>query len=120
MVFTYSDELYSDLHKDARGFRPGNSGYDYWDNLTPAEKQVQWDGLVREMNERYEEEQAEEKQAVIAFEAAVDQVIESGAIDRDQAIVWMVQAENDPYMFADPDFFCYKHGLPYGYLRGVI
>ena len=42
---TYSDELVSDLHKDARGYRPTESFWSYWNLLMPSEKQGVWDGL---------------------------------------------------------------------------
>lgn len=117
MAFTYSDELYSDLHKDARGVRPGNAGAVYWDTLSPAEKQVQWDALIREMNDRYDEEVAMQTVAIAEFEAAVDAVLENGASDRQTAIRWMIEAEGDTQCRFDPDYFCYLHGLPYGYVK---
>jgi hypothetical protein len=117
MTFTYSDDLYSDLHKDARGVRPGNAGAVYWDTLSPAEKQIQWDALVREMDERYIQEAAMEDIAILEFEAAVDAIIENGAAGRETAIRWMIEAEDDNQCRLDSDYFCYIHGLPYGYVN---
>jgi hypothetical protein len=112
-MFTYSDELYSDLHKDARGVRPGSTGYDYWSSLTPAEKQVQWDGLIREMNQRCDEEQEAQRLAMGRFEAQVTAWIQMGAVERETAIRWIHEAEGTN---GDNDYLCYLLNLPYGYL----
>ena len=58
---------------------------------------------------------AREAEAATAFEARVQQTIEAGAKDRETAIRWLFDAENDPYVFGDPDYYCHSHGLPYGY-----
>ena len=53
--FSFDDNLYSDLHKDARGYRPRGDHYQL--TATDAEKQVLWDNLLSEMddeNARYE------------------------------------------------------------------
>lgn len=114
-MFTYNDSLYSDLHKDARGVRPGDSGFNYWSSLTPAEKQTQWDSLIVEMNQRYEDEQKEQKLAVERFEAQIEAFIKNGAKDRKMAIRWIFDAEEvHP---EDPDYLCYRLDLPYGYVK---
>jgi hypothetical protein len=113
-MFTFSDELYSDLYKDARGFRPGQSGFDYWESLTAEEKQVQWDNLVSELNQRFKEEQQEQKLAIARLEAQVEAWIKIGAGDRETAIRWLHEAEETD---GDNDYLCYKLGLPYGYLN---
>lgn len=118
-AYDYSDELYSDLHKDARGYRPGSSGYAYWGSLTPDEKQAHWDSLCKEMRDRQEAEQKREQEAVAAFELRITSVVEAGAKDRETAIKWMFDAEEDEYIRFDPDYFCYQYGLPYGYFKGV-
>jgi len=112
-MLTYNDELYSDLHKDARGVRPGNAGFDYWTSLEPQEKQVQWDALISEMNQRIDDERAEEKLAIARFEAQVNAWISMGARTREVAIEWMHQAEETN---GDGDYLCYRLGLPYGYV----
>ena len=113
-MFTYDDALYSDLHKDARGVRPGNSGFDYWESLSPAEKQTQWDGLIREMNQRFDDEQSEQKSAIERFEAQIQAWIKAGAKTRETAIRWIHDAEDTN---GDGDYLCYRLGLPYGYVK---
>jgi len=113
MTFTYDDGLYSDLHKDARGSRPGESGYEYWTSLTPAQKQVQWDSLIKEMDQNYAEEKAEQALAVERFENQIQHWMTMGASDRGTAIRWFHDAEDTQ---GDNDYLCYRLGLPYGYL----
>ena len=47
--FSFDDNLYSDLHKDARGYRPRGDHYQL--TATDAEKQVLWDNLLSEMDD---------------------------------------------------------------------
>ena len=42
-MFTYSNDIISDLHKDVYGYRPREAFWADWDNCTPAEKQKTWD-----------------------------------------------------------------------------
>ena len=115
--YTYSEDCYSDLHKGARGFRPGQAGYEAWDAMTPDEKQVRWDQLVEELELSERDREMSESNAVREFEARVTEVIDSGAKDRETAIRWIFEAEDDLYVFGDPDYFCYNYGLPYGYFK---
>ena len=115
MSYTYSDDLYSDLYKDARGFRPGESGFNYWTSLTPDEKQVQWDSLIREMEQRNQEEEEHQRMCISQFEAQVQHYIGMGAKVRETAIRWILDAED--LVDEDPDYVCYKFGLPYGYFK---
>ena len=115
----YDDEIYSDLHKDAYGCRPGEAGFAYWDSLTPDEKQRHCDSLVATMNEGERQREEFEKEAIARFEAKLADIIATGAKDRETAIRWIFEAENDQYVFGDPDFFCFNYGLPYGYFKKV-
>ena len=112
-MYTFNDILYSDLHKDARGVRPGEAGFNYWDSLTPEEKQVQWDGLLRELDQRVEEERVAETRAIERFEAQLSAWVQMGARCRETAIRWIHDAEGTN---GDSDYLCYRLGLPYGYL----
>lgn len=112
--YTYSDESYSDLHKDALGFRPGQGGYEAWDAMTPDEKQAQWDYLIRVMVRSEEEARAHEQQCIEAFELQVTRTMDAGAESRDQAIRWLLEASD---WGGDREYFCYLHGLPYNYFN---
>lgn len=117
MAYTYSDSCYSDLHKDARGCRPSFGNMEYWESLSPAEKQKQWDGLIEEMNARHEAELREEREAIRDFEARIKETMAVGAETREQAIAWMMIAEDlVPGYDFDVEHFEWKLGLPFGYI----
>lgn len=118
-AYTYSDALYSDLHKDAYGFRPGESGMSLWAAATPEQKQAKWDSMLESLQISAMEEVAAEKRAVARFEETVAAVIAASAKDRITAIRWLFEAEGDDYIFSDPDYYCHIHGLPYGYFNGL-
>jgi len=114
--FTYSDDLWSDLHKDAFGFRPGSAGWDAWDSSSPEQKQKMWDAAIKEMRESEARQIAAEESAVKEFEAEWAAKL-GGEFDKKAAAIQIIAA--DPDFQYDPDYFCYKRSLPYGYFRDV-
>lgn len=111
-TYTYEDESYSDLHKDAFGFRPGSRDWARWSAMSDDAKQAEWDSLVEVMKRRMDEEKEMEQECIARFEANVAGVIAAGAKDRETAIRWIIDAED---VDGDLDHFCYRMGLPYGY-----
>lgn len=112
--YTYSDELISDLHKDAYGFRPSEGFWVRWEQATPDEKQAEWDSLVSEMERTFQEQKAEQAEAVVRFGRRVQEVIDSGARDRETALRWIMEADECD---GDWEYLCYRNGLPYGFFR---
>ena len=53
-MFTFDEQTVSDLHKDARGFRPHAAFIEGWNQSDDENKQAIWNGLLREL-ERQEE-----------------------------------------------------------------
>ena len=53
-MFTFDEQTVSDLHKDARGFRPRAAFIEGWNQSDDENKQAIWNGLLREL-ERQEE-----------------------------------------------------------------
>jgi len=51
MEFTYSDDCFSDLHKDVYGFRPRGVLMDEWNDRTPRQKQELWNALCDQLEE---------------------------------------------------------------------
>ena len=93
MSYTFSAELFSDLHKDALGFRPrAHSFYD--ETTTDAERQQMWDYLCQILEENMAAEREHEARAVRDFEAEVENVIALGAGDRATALRWITSSED--------------------------
>lgn len=93
-TYTYSDELISDLHKDALGYRPSSTFWDSWETYSPAEKQEEWDYLCNEVDKSIAREKAEADQAVAEFDRWV-KIEMQYADDEETALRWMTQEERD-------------------------
>jgi hypothetical protein len=111
-MYTFSNELISDLHKDALGFRPLEAFYEGWTQSDDDKKQAIWDGLCREMCRREEEEKIAELAAEAKFEGRIVESIKMGAESREEAIRWILQAEGLDKEY-DAGYICYSLGLPY-------
>ena len=107
-MYTYSEELFSDFHKDAYGFRPTGDHWFY--SATPAEKQEIWDAVGRAFDRRQAEEAEIEAQSLIEFEKEVQSYIELGAGDRQTALCWMTQNETF-YHSQDIEHWVWKQGI---------
>jgi len=104
-------DMYSDLHKDAYGFRPRN-----WDavrSLTEAEFNAECDRMADDLDDNIAAEQRAQAAAAVTFEATVAKLIETGAGDRETAIRWLANAADAG---DDLGYLEYTHNLPYGYL----
>ncbi len=114
--YTYSDELYSDLHKDAYGFRPSGDFHTWWAHqATPDEKQAQWDTMIRAMEESDREYQEHQARSVKKFEENVTKIMNEMGKTRIEVLRWLFMV--DEQFFDDPDYFCYCNDLPYGYIK---
>jgi hypothetical protein len=117
MKHSFSDELISDLHKDAKGFRPSESFYNNWINASNKEKQSIWNALIKEFNAKVEEENAQEELAIKSFNDKINKMIACGAEDTKQAMRWIVDSlglSNTDKLYGE-QYICYKLGLPYSY-----
>jgi len=112
MEYTYSDELMSDLHKDAYGSRPGISYRLYWQTLSADEKQAEWEMMIRAMQAEQEAQREYELESIAEYEMQIARNLDMGAGTREDAIRWILDSmELSPY--DDAGYVCYKLGLPY-------
>jgi len=109
-MFTYSDDTFSDLHKDVYGFRPRGGLWDQWHNRTPRQKQELWNALCDELEENTKAEKAEEVRAIDKFESRVQDVIGLGANDRITALRWIAGQETF-YHGQDVEHFVWEQGI---------
>lgn len=114
-MYTYDDTLFSDLHKDAYGFRPNSLASAEWNSAAPAQKQVLWDELVEALDRAIDEEAAQHEASVNAFEARVSELISIGAGNRETAVRWIVESLNlsDVDKMYGGSYICHLMGLPY-------
>lgn len=106
-MFTYDDNTFSDLHKDAYGFRP--RGHRFYD-ATPAEKQEIWDYTIRALEASIEEEKEREARALEEFEHCLAETIRYGAADRETALRWMTQGKTFHHS-QDVEGWVYDQGI---------
>lgn len=66
-MYTYSDELISDLHKDAYGFRPNETFMERWSSWTSDQKQECWEVLTNTVERSIAEEETAKNKAVEQF-----------------------------------------------------
>ena len=114
MTYTFDANIFSDLHKDAYGFRP--RGHRFYDaDTTDAERQEIWDSVCEDLDREMQAERLREAKAVEFLEAQVQQNISFGAPDRDTAIRWILQALNLTEMDLryGGSYICFELGLPY-------
>ena len=90
MTYTYDEDIFSDLHKDAYGFRP--RGHEFYDTA-PARKQEIWDYTCEVVEDNIAAEKEHEARAIRDFEQEIQNMIELGADGRETALHWMTQNE---------------------------
>lgn len=113
-------QVFSDLHKDALGFRPRERACLF----TSAEDfDGTWDYLIEELKASQAAEAATEKMHIQQFEerVALTSSVVLGASKAD-VIRIMVDADGllDDYRAGDLNYIDYNWGLPYGHLRSFL
>ena len=98
----------SDLHKEARGFRPSLDRYEL---KTDDELMAEIEWLGREVKEEIEREQQIDALCITRFNDEVAIFIQQGAANRSTAIRWILQAQGYDETPADADSICYNNGI---------
>ena len=109
-TFTYSDDGFSDLHKDVYGFRPRGIILSNWNILPPAEKKVRWDQLCEELEANTKFKNEQEVKAVARFEDRIQDAIRLGASNRVEALRWITGSETF-YHGQDVEHFVWEQGI---------
>jgi len=107
-MYTYSDQLYSDFHKDAYGFRPQASDPFY--TATPERKQVIWNLVAEQFEYKQNEEKLEDARSVAQFKDWVDSMIQNGAKDEETALRSIVE-DRDFRNEMDVEHFVWEQGI---------
>ena len=106
-MYDFDDNIFSDLHKDAYGFRP--RGHEYYE-AAPARKQEIWVRVCEDLEASQEEESRREQEAVAEFKAQITRVIEAGAGIRITALRWMTSTETF-YLEQDVEHWVWNQGI---------
>ena len=121
MSYTFDENIVSDLHKDARGFRPTEYWWDQWSLCTDVQKQTMWDALCVELEEEMDREKLEQARALAKLMDRILETMKLGADDQKTAIKWIMAAEefSDYDIQYGPSYFCYHFGLNYSVAKGL-
>ena len=107
MQYDFDDNIFSDLHKDAYGFRP--RGHEYYE-ATPARKQEIWVRVCEDLEDSQAEEARQGQEALAEFKTQITKVIEAGAGNRINALRWMTSTETF-YHSQDVERWVWKQGI---------
>tara|TARA_Y100000389_G_scaffold151401_1_gene151153 strand:- start:685 stop:1086 length:402 start_codon:yes stop_codon:yes gene_type:complete len=110
MEYDYSDDVISDLHKDAYGYRPRGAWWDDWEKASPAEKQKTWDEYCRVLEENTIHEKKLEVIKVEEFKERIHQAQTWGARDYWDALRWITGCETF-YHIQDVEHFVWEQGI---------
>ncbi len=115
--YTYDVDSFSDLHKDARGFRPSEGFWQWVNNATPDELQEKWDSLTEELNQAIAEEKAMEERCLVLFKEDLARMSAANSISIPEAINIMHQINGTR---GDNEFLDYQYGIAYGTIAKIL
>jgi len=113
-MYTFSTELFSDLHKDVYGYRPRQHWF-YDTDTTDEERQKEWDYLCDQLDLQIEEDRKVKAMRLQALELDIAKNIALGAGDRETAIRWIIQSLNPSNvdLMYGGEWVCYELGLEF-------
>lgn len=109
MTYTYSEELYSDYHKAAYGSRPTEWSWKHWNEMTPDQKQAEWDYLGELFEENEQREFEDASQSVSDFEEMF-YIFEKFAPNRKTAVRYLIESEDIRHS-QDAEHFLWGNGV---------
>ena len=112
-MYTFDENLISDLHKDAYGFRPSGRFWSSFAAFNPEQKQALGDSMLADLDRSIEDYRKLQEEAVVKFEDRVDNLMHDGTT-RERVIKWLMEADQS---LGDDEYFEFLNNLPYGYLK---
>lgn len=107
--FTFDADIFSDLYKDAYGFRPRHHRF-YDEATTDEERQEMWDYTCQVLEETIAQEREHKARCLRDFEALVQKTIELGARDEETALRWLTSDETF-YSGQDVEHWVWDKGI---------
>ena len=92
-MYTYTTDLFSDLHKDVYGYRPRGATMEEWNSRTPRQKNELYNALCDELEAVTQDDERRAARNVFEFTGEILDMIELGAKDRTTALRWMTQED---------------------------
>jgi hypothetical protein len=115
MAYTFDENTVSDLHKDARGYRPDEYFWEEWTQVGDDGRQMIWDSLCQELEDSMAAERDSQARALENFRAQIKAMRKLGAETERQAIKWIFHAQKlDRYdLQYGADYVAYHFGMSY-------
>ena len=113
-LYTFDENLISDLHKDAYGFRPSQSFWAIFAASNGDQKQAIWDDLLETLEAAVAREREERDRREHDFQVRVAGMMHAGCPDLETAIRWLHDAYDTD---GDDDYLEYRLGVGYGHIR---
>ena len=113
MEISYDENIISDLHKDAYGFRPDSSFWASWAAFNVTQKQALWDSMLADLERSIEEDRKMQEDAVFKFEDRIENLMHDGTNVR-SVVKWLMEADE---ALNDAEYFEFLNNLPFGYLK---
>jgi len=114
-MYTFDEKIVSDLHKDARGYRPDAYFWEEWSQTGDDTRQAMWDGLLEELAVELDREAADKTRATKAFWGDMRQARHLGAKDDVAAIRWIIEGSkiSKTDLAYGADYVAFHFGLGY-------
>ena len=109
-MYTYTTDLFSDLHKDVYGYRPRGAAMEDWNSRTPRQKNELFNALCDELEEVTRDEKRQADRNLFEFTGLIMDMIELGAKDRETALRWMTQ-DHKFHSEQDVSHWVWAHGI---------
>jgi hypothetical protein len=114
-----NDLLLSDLHKELYGFRPSQSTWARWSEMTDAALTAEYEEMIVDNDRKIDADRAAEKVVIAQYEARIAKMMADFSIDRATAIRWDIQAVGDEEEVEryGMSHYAWELGLPMGYFN---
>ena len=113
MEISFDENVISDLHKDAYGFRPDSSFWNTWAAFNVIQKQALWDSMLADLNRSILQEEEETQMAINKFEDRIENLMHD-CTNRSRIVQWIMDSED---CNGDVEQFEFLNNLPFGYLK---
>lgn len=108
-MFPNSEDMVSDFHKSAYGYRPHEPFWNEWRSADDAEKQFIWDEIHAAHKRRVEATRRQSAEALAAWRIALRECVELTG-DRESALRYMTHLERF-YDAQDVQHWVWKQGI---------
>jgi hypothetical protein len=114
MTYTFDENIVSDLHKEAYGFRPREGWWNMWAAFNADQKQATWDSLIADLDAAIEQQEQQESQALVNFRKLLKTTMATCNVDWKNALRILMEADTEFTKDSQEfDYFLWTYDLGY-------